>query len=287
MKKNYSSLSYYILEIKWRIFYCLISFIFAFSFSCYFSKTLLLYITDPAIIMKDLSIIFDFLNNLNIVTKQSESDQTLNQYNIENDTLVTNFILFKKEKLIYTDMTEGMLNTFGTCTLFSLSFCSIYFFYQIWAFFISSVLFSEKQKINRYLFFIIFSILNSWFCSFHFILPFSWKFFTSFQLTTENISINCEPRFQSYCFFLYWIVVSSFFLHILLCCIFLLIYYKKITISHFPPIRKIPIFFFLLLSAIISPPDLLSQLIIFIIIWIIFESLYFFTFYIACKIKHY
>ena len=268
MKKNHSFLSYYILEIKWRIFYFLISFGFTFLLSCYFSKILLFYITDPAIIMKDCTIIVECLNN-------------------PSDILLTNCIPFNKEKLIYTDMSEGMLNTIETCLFFTSLFCSIYFFYNIWAFLISSTLYSEIWKINCFISFFILSILNSWFISFHIILPFSWKFFTSFQLITETISINCEPRFKSYCFFLYWIFLFSFFFHILFCCFFLSIYLKKLKIIHFPSTRKIPLFLFLLFSAIISPPDLLSQLVVFIIIWSIFEFLYLFTFYITCRTKNY
>ena len=130
-------------------------------------------------------------------------------------------------------------------------------------------------------------ILNSLFISFHIILPFSWKFFTSFQLVTETMSINCEPRFKSYCFFLYWIFIFALIFQIFFCCLFLFIYLKKIKIIDFPKKRKIPLFFFLLLSAIVSPPDLLSQLIIFLLIWYLFEFLYFFTFYITCRIKKY
>jgi len=288
MTKNSSFLSYYLLEIKWRLFYSLISFGITFCISWYFSKIFLFYITDPAILCKDFSIISQSLQKISSIEGMEEKGLRFTPiFNNEVDNLVTNFLLFTKEKLIYTDMTEGLINTLEICVFFSLLCWSMYFFYHIWAFLKSSILSSEQWKLNSVVSLCLICILNSWLISFHIILPFSWKFFTSFQLMNETMSINCEPRFQSYCFFLYWIFLVLVFSHLVFLCFILLIYSKKIKLIDFPSKRTIPLFCFLLLSALISPPDLFSQLVIFLLIWYLFEFLYFFTFYITCRIKKY
>ena len=101
MTKNHSFLSYYILEIKWRFFYFLISFGITFFLACYFSKILLFYITDPAIIMKDFSILLESLKNLNLLAPIGTSG-TL-------DTMKYDFEL--NPKLILLDSENNILSS--------------------------------------------------------------------------------------------------------------------------------------------------------------------------------
>lgn len=142
---------------------------------------------------------------------------------------------------------------------------------QLWFFLIPALYRYEYNLLKKFVIFSIFFYCIATILSYEIFLPYTWKFFSGFQLKEETslVTIHLENRLADYLnfFFESFILLNGFF-HILLIGFWILQQFslKILVIS-----RKIVYFIFLLIATLFTPPDVSSQLIVTFLLTITYE----------------
>lgn len=137
--------------------------------------------------------------------------------------------------------------------------------------FLSPALYKYENKIVRtYCFLSILLFFVGTFITFHYVIPFCWQYFISFN---DEQLIKFEPRLNSFInLYMYLLTSSQIFLQVLVLSFFFL---SNQIPSFYKSSRKIVHFFFLLLSTLITPPDFFSQIFLTLFLIFIYECFVF------------
>ncbi len=227
-------------ELKKRIVFCLIFFLFSFVLCYSFHNELYNFITTPLV---------------NVFKK----------YNINNS-------------FIYTGLMENFTSTLSL--VFSMSvFVSIPFWLiQIWLFILPALYDDEQRKVFMYFITVpLCFLLGILFCYF-FILPIIFNFFISFELSSNRMMpAILQAKITDYIdmtISFFYIFGFAFLMP------FLLVFLNKIgLISNevFVKNRKFAIVGIFIISAILTPPDVLSQIILAVPLVLMYELVIFLT----------
>lgn len=142
---------------------------------------------------------------------------------------------------------------------------------QIWLFLIPALYRYEYVLLKKFVIFSIILYIVATFLSYKIFLPYTWEFFSGFQLKAETsiVAIYLENRLADYLnFFLESFLLLNGFFHILLIGFWLL---RQFSLKILIISRKIIYFSFILLATFFTPPDVASQLIIFFSLIISYE----------------
>lgn len=209
-------------------------------------------------------------------------------------TVIINFIVIYiyKEQIIFlislhdTDLFPHFISTKLT-EIFSVFlklsfFLSIYFSLPIvivqLLFFLAPALYKyEYQIVKKFCVFFTILFPGCLIFTIRVILPYTWKFFSGFQLKTENslLSIKIEPKISDYIELFFFLLVSLTLL--LLCFFVLLAVMNSFQMKLFVKYRKILYFIFFILATLVTPPDITSQLITAFTLVFFYEFFFFLT----------
>jgi len=218
------------LELKWRLFYILLSASIAFLISYIFSKGLIYLITSPLLDIQQ----------------------------------VGNSVIDKERFFIFTDMTEAFTTYIilsGYITIFSIVPLSLL---QLWLF-ISPGLYPNEQKQLKLLFILSpLCFIVGCFITYYLILPTAWQFFIGFETINSRdiVHIHLEAKISEYLYLttrLFFFVGFVFQYPILLG---ILIQLNILTKTWMIDKRKFICLFSFIIAALFSPPDVLSQMMI-------------------------
>jgi sec-independent protein translocase protein TatC len=233
----------YLKEIKNRIFLLLINLVVSLIVFYLYKEILLFLILDPFIIvLSTFSINKDFYNYF-----------------------------------IFTNITEVFLVYFDLLFFLVFQFFVISIIYHLYSF----LSFAMFKKEYEFLCFFIKSSLFIWLISLtittYIVIPFTWKFFLSYQTLTsiQFFLLHFEAKLKDYLEF----YISSYYICIFYFQIFTILFlnlnYFKTDLLYIKKFRKLYYFLFLLISTIISPPDIFTQLFLTVFCIMLFESFFF------------
>jgi sec-independent protein translocase protein TatC len=211
----------------------------------------------------------------------------------------TTIIFYFKEELIFLLGQHQNTNFphFITTNLPEIFFCFIkisgflglYFTFpnillQCW-FFLSPALYRhEHQLIKNFLILSICLFVIGSFSIYKIVLPYSWKFFSSFELNYENsgVSIHLETRFHEY-LNLFIRLLSTLNIAINFC-LFISFLLFRFPITTLIKLRKIIYFSCFVLATLITPPDVESQIFIGFLLIALYE-LFMFSLFLTQEYK--
>jgi len=184
--------------------------------------------------------------------------------------------LYKESILyfIYTHLSDIFYTYVNIIIIASIQITIFYILYQSYHFLAPGLYKSEIKRIKLS----IISLFIIWAFTIillhNIILPFSWKFFLSFQNNiseTNNFSFFFEAKLDEYISF----VIASFNICLfnLLCvyCIITILHNKSGISNSLKTYRKIIYFILFLLASIVTPPDIVSQLFLGTLSLLLFE----------------
>lgn len=230
---------HYLKEVKYRFFYCIISFFSNFLILFIFAKELLFIIVDPLL-----------------------------KINKKND-----FYYF-----IFTDMADVLLIYIKIAFVLSVISLIPLLLFQVWFFLVQGLYNYEKNFLLFLLLFSLIFFIVIFLFLYIYLIPFIWSFFINFELTMNNslFGIYYEAKINDYVNFMFYIfgIFCSFLLiPIIMIC---LLYFKILNIQFFVSYRKYFIITIFILGGVLSPPDIFSQIFISSIILFIYEIILFY-----------
>jgi sec-independent protein translocase protein TatC len=235
LNKNQMSLQDHLKELRNRVIFCVVFFVIAFFICYFFSERIYEFLLEPFV-------------------KISQNNQG--------------------RRLIYTNPTEAFM------TYLKLSFSSALFFSfpvfatQIYLFLSPALYKNEKKNVLLIFFFTPFLFLCGAIFSYYFILPSTFKFFSSFEskgLTSSSLPIQLETKISEYLNFVTELLIGfgiAFELPILL---LFLVRVGFLSIDDLKKRRRYWIVIIFIISAILTPPDVLSQISLAIPMVLLFE----------------
>lgn len=189
-----------------------------------------------------------------------------------------NLFLNSNEKpyFIFTNVTEIFYVYFELVTFISNQILLFIFAYQVIMFLSLGLYQLELKRIKKIFQICLLTWLFSLILLFNFIIPFTWKFFLSFQVNSNDkrlISFFFEAKLNEYFYYfidLYYIcLVNCQFLVLLLVALTTIGENSKKTKTF----RKLFYLIFVIFSTIITPPDVVSQICISGILIAIYECI--------------
>ena len=221
--KHKKVISSHLLELRNRLIFFFIFFLFSFLISYFFIDKILNFIVEPFIDG------IEFKNN---------------------------------KRLIYTGLTEVFLSYLKISIISAFILSSPFFLYQIWSFIAPGLLKKEKRIIFPFLFLVPVMFLIGFIFVYYFIIPLAWDFFISFDTSgsNNNYTIELEPKINEYISLslkLAFIFGLAFQLPI---AILLLTILGLISPEDLKKKRRYVIVIIFLISAIVTPPDIFSQI---------------------------
>lgn len=241
MQKNIKVYNY-IIELKYRFFYLIISLIICFFVSLNFSGELIYILVYP---LKEIS---------------------KNQ---------TNF-------LIYTDLTEAFFASLKLSIVFSLLITFFNFIYQLYFFILSGLYKYEQKRLNKYLSISYLIMLSSIFFCYKCAIPFVWNFFINydFNIHSELFELPFYGKIVEYINFVLKILFSMIICFQVPIISIICIKLKYIKVENLLKFRALSIVFSFILGAILSPPDIISQFLFAIPLCILYEYILWFSLFL-------
>lgn len=172
---------------------------------------------------------------------------------------------------IFINVAEAFSTTISISILISIHFILPFFIYHSWSFFIPGCFFHERQKIKKIIHFLFILLVIETIVILLVIIPEIFSFLSSFEIKTNLLTIELEPRIQSFVLFifkLYFVILLVFQIPLIF---FLLFRYELLKNKKVSVYRKYFYFLFILLAAFFSPPDALYQLILAFLLTFLFE----------------
>jgi sec-independent protein translocase protein TatC len=240
------TLTQHFLELKKRLFFCLLFLIVSFCFTYYFANEIYQFLLKP---------------------------------------LANSFENLQNRRLIYTSPGEGFM-TFTKLSFYSAFFISTPFFLAQFYIFLAPALYkNEKKVVILTFFFIPFLFFLGAIFAYYFLLPLTFKFFLSFEfkglIENGQIPIELETKISEHLNFIKNIIFSFGFAFQLPICLLFLIKGGFITVNDLKIRRKYWFVAIFIIAAILTPPDVISQISLAIPMIFLFEI----TILIGKKIK--
>ena len=247
-------LDFYLIEIKYRIFYFLISLSFSFIIVYFYINECLYLFSYPIL-------------ETNMVK------------------ILNNDSLFELNRLIYTNVSEAFIINLKFSFLFINIISFFYLLFHIITFLIPSLYRYESKSLILISLTIIALFKLSLILIYYILIPNIWSFLVSFEQSTFNdmLSIKLEAKMSEYFSFIFNITFYVLLLFQFPLIIISLFLNKIIKLSFFKNQRKYIILISLIIGSLISPPDVFSQIILAIPIFLLYE----FTFFCLIFIKIY
>ena len=225
LNKNNKKLnfSHHLLELRNRIIYFFLFFVFSFFFSYLFVEDIFSFITSPFV----------------------ES------------------IEFKENKrLIYTGLAEAFFSYLKLALISAFIISSPFFIYQIWAFIAPGLLKKEKKIIFPFIFLVPLMFILGFVFLYYFIIPLAWDFFTAFDTSKSqnNFTVELEPKINEYISLTVKLAFAFGLAFQLPTAIFLLTVLGITSPRDLEKKRRFIIVIIFLISALITPPDIISQI---------------------------
>lgn len=231
--------TYYLQEVKYRVLYCIGSFLFNFIILLFFSKELLFILVKPLLnINKDEQFYYFIFTNMSDVLLIYMKIAVILAFILVFPKILVQFLVF---------LLQGLYN-YEKNFLFTLLFLFLGLAYLI-------------------LFLLYF-----------YTIPIIWAFFLNFELTSVNslFGVYYEAKINDYISFMFYIFfIFSCFLQFPVFMIFF-IYFNFLGTGFFIVYRKYFIIIFFILGGLFSPPDIFSQLFISIPVLVLYEIVLFF-----------
>jgi sec-independent protein translocase protein TatC len=235
-------IDFYFIEIKYRIFYFLVSLILT-LFIIYFYIDECVYLFSYPILETNILKLF-----------QSDS-------------------AFDSNRLIYTNATEAFIINLKFSFLFANIICFINLLIHFILFIIPSLYKSEYFNLVFFFLLLCLMFFISLFVIYYILIPNIWSFLVSFERSdfSDLLNIKLEAKISEYFDFIFNIfcylsVIFQFPLFMIV--LFLM---NIITINKFIFYRKYIVLISLVVGALISPPDVFSQILLAIPLIILFE----------------
>lgn len=229
----------YLSEIKYRILFSIIAWLFAMIVCYYYKETLLFLVIKPSLSFTKNSSFF----------------------------------------FLTTNIAEVFMAYLHLCYFVSNQIIIVFLFYQFFAFIANGLYISEYLYLKTFLLIIISSFVLLILLFNNFIFPTSWFFFLKFQNASifEGLIFYFEIKLNEYLNFYistYFICCSAYLLVVLF---YFLLTTFKISLFVFKSVRKVLYFSFCTFASLITPPEVVYQLIISMCIIIVYEVVVFYT----------
>ena len=172
---------------------------------------------------------------------------------------------FLSSNFIFTDLPEVFVSFFLVALFGGIFFVFPFFFYQTWCFFVPSLSFAERIKLQSFFWMLFAWMYGTAWLVLQCFFPFFFDFFFSFG----QEYVQGQLRIQSVLSFFFKVLTTSYILFCFPGLFHLLLLSGSISIQNIFGFRRIIYLSSLLLTAFLSPPDLLSQ-VCFFFLWICF-----------------
>lgn len=225
------------IELRNRLFICVISIVLAMCISTYFSNE-----------------IFDF-----IVTPLSEALKN-------NESLIKH-----GHKMIYTNLSEGFFTYMTMNFRIAIVIAFPIIAWQLYFFVAPGLYRSEQKLIIPYIFGAQILFLLGFLFVYYFVMPLAWQFFISFQNMTNSIPVVLEAKISEYLDIFTEFVLAFGFAFQLPIALLLLTQVGIIDSSTLRKYRRYAIVIIFIISAILTPPDVLSQIMLAIPLLMLYE----------------
>lgn len=222
----------HLIELRYRFFYILFSFSITFYISYLYSVDLLFLTVQP----------FDWVSHA-----------------------------YQPKHFIFINITEALSTTISVCVMITFLFLIPYVIYQCWSFFIPGCFIHERKKVNKVFLFLFSLFILESIIIFVIIIPEIFSFLSSFEIKTSMLTIELEPRIQSFIFFIFKIYFSLLLVLQIPLFFFLLFRYTILTSQRVSTYRKYMYFACILIAAFFSPPDAFYQSILASLLLFLFE----------------
>ena len=210
-------------ELRNRIIYCSLFFLFFFILSYFFVENIFSFFTEP-------------LSNI----------------------IVNN----ENKRLIFTGLTEVFISYIKLSILVSIVFSLPFMIYQSWSFIAPGLLKKEKRTVIPFLFLIPFMFIISFFFVYYLIIPIAWEFFIGFNefIPDQGLKIDLEPKVNEYLSLVLKLIFAFGIAFQLPVIIFLFTQLGIISSETLTKNRRYIIVIVFLTAALITPPDIFSQI---------------------------
>tara|TARA_Y100000590_G_scaffold257388_2_gene289076 strand:+ start:2310 stop:3068 length:759 start_codon:yes stop_codon:yes gene_type:complete len=231
---NKAYLSNHLIELRNRVIYFFLFFIFSFFFSYLFVEDIFSFVTKP---------------------------------------IIESISYKENNRLIYTGLAEAFFSYLKLSLITALIISSPFLIYQIWAFVAPGLLNKEKKIIFPFIFLVPIMFISGFIFLYYFVIPIAWDFFTAFDTSgsEKNFRLELEPKINEYISLTVKLAFAFGLAFQLPTAIFLLTILGITSPRDLEKKRRYVIVIIFLVSALITPPDIISQIGLAIPIILIYE----------------
>jgi len=217
------SLVSHLTELRNRLLFCSIFYLFFFLISYFFVENIFSFLTQPF-----------------------------------SETIANN----DNKRLIYTGLAEVFFNYIKLSLIVGFVFSLPIFIYHVWMFIAPGLLKKEKKIIVPFLLLVPLMFILGFLVVYYFIIPLAWDFFINFEtfFPDQNLKVQLEAKVNEYLSLILKLIFAFGLAFQLPVFIFLLTILGVTTYENLSKYRKYVIVLIFILAAVITPPDVISQI---------------------------
>ncbi|MBA8666687.1 twin-arginine translocase subunit TatC [Holosporaceae bacterium 'Namur'] len=229
-----NNFSYHFVELKTRLFLCVITFVFFTLISYYFSEQIYGFLTKPL---------------LEIYSPKAG------------------------RRLIFTNLTEAFFTYFKVACYCGFIFSFPFIAFQLYFFVAPGLYRKEKRTLIPIFFFIPILFFLGAATVYYFVIPMAWKFFLSFENvnSTEYLPVMLEAKISDYLDLTLEMIIGFGIAFQLPIIALLLAKAKVLKGSWLAVKRKYAVVVIFVVAAILTPPDVISQVLLAIPLLLLYE----------------
>lgn len=182
---------------------------------------------------------------------------------------------------IYTKLTEAFITELRIATVFGTLISLPVIIYQIYMFFAPALYKSERNMIIPYLVAAPLLFILGISLVYYLVMPISYRFFISFQIVNDNLSLYLAARISEYIELVTQLFLVFGFAFQLPIMTYFLVKIGIISVQTLCNIRRYVVVLLFIISAIVTPPDVISQILLATPLMLLYEISIFF-----CRIKN-